>query len=79
LTLEAAPRPGEAYLPQMKTLLTKVGDLADYAGKAAIGLATFAAYTRNGALQVTATSAIFYVAGLSAIAAGLYLQQEAQK
>ena len=79
MSLEAAPPPGEAYRPHQKTLLTKSGDLADYAGKAVIGLATFAAYTHTGALQITASSAIFYVVGLGAIAAGLYLQQEAQK
>ena len=73
------PRAGEAYPPQKKTLLTKGGDLADYAGKAIIGLATFSAYTRTGALQVTAVSAVFYVVGLGMIALGLYLQREAQK
>lgn len=76
---ETIPRPGETYPPQKKTLLTKVGDLADYAGKAIIGLATFVAYTRTGALQLTTTAALFYAVGLGAIAAGLYLQQEAQK
>ncbi len=79
MAADTMPRPGEAYRPQQKTLLTKVGDLADYAGKAIIGLATFVAYTRTGALQLTTASALFYAVGLGAIAVGLYLQQEAQK
>ena len=79
MAAETNPRAGEVYPPQKKTLLTKAGDLADYAGKATIGLATFVAYTRTGAPQMTTTSALFYAAGLGAIAFGLYLQKEAQK
>ena len=70
---------GDAYTPRLKTLLTKVGDLSDYAGKAIIGLATFEAYRRTGALQVTGVTVIIYVAGLCALVGGLYLQQEAQR
>jgi hypothetical protein len=79
MATKAAPPPGQAYPPQKKTLLTKTGDLSDYAGKAVIGLAAFSAYTRTGRFQISTTSVTFSAIGLCAVALGLYLQQEAQK
>jgi hypothetical protein len=79
MATKPAPTPGQAYTPQKKTLLTKTGDLLDYAGKAVIGVTAFSAYTRTGMFQMTTASVILSAIGLCAVAFGLYLQQEAQR